>query len=181
MSFPSSFASVSDNPDVPRFFMSSSYRTSSMTFSLRLPTSRPVVEHTPARSAAALPLALPLHQHTPKDLARRGLGDLIHRLQVSDALVAPDPLRYVRQDVIGRRFGAGGPHHVRPGHLARLLVRDRDDRGVGHGGMRQEYAFDHRGGHLVALVLDQLLEAIDDEEVPVLVCMSDVAGVEPAL
>jgi hypothetical protein len=46
--------------------------------------------------------------------------------------------------------------------------------------MRQQHCFELGRRHLETFVLDQLLRAIDDEEVPVFVVVPDVARVQPA-
>src|SRR5207253_10663674 len=47
--------------------------------------------------------------------------------------------------------------------------------------MLAEHGLDLGGSHPKALVLDELLLAVDDEDVPALVLAADVAGVEPAV
>ena len=58
---------------------------------------------------------------------------------------------------------------------------DRDDRHVGDRRMRQQHRLQLRRSDLAGLVLDQLLQAVDQEEVAVLVRVADVAGVQPAV
>jgi hypothetical protein len=47
--------------------------------------------------------------------------------------------------------------------------------------VRDEHRLELGRRHLVALVLDQLLEPVDDVEEPVLVDPADVAGAKPAV
>jgi len=59
------------------------------------------------------------------------------------------------------------------GHLARLHVGAGYDGGVGDGGMREQDGLQFSRGHLPAFVLDQLFQAIHDEEVAVRVRVPD--------
>src|SRR5207249_7242829 len=56
-----------------------------------------------------------------------------------------------------------------------------DDAGVGDRGVLAEHRLDLSRSDTEALVLDELLLAIDDEDVALLVAAADVAGVEPAV
>src|SRR6185295_1399239 len=47
--------------------------------------------------------------------------------------------------------------------------------------MRQQYGFELGRRHLKTFVFDQLLRTIDDEEVSVFICVSDVACVQPSV
>ena len=83
-------------------------------------------------------------------------------------------------DVVARAASSPLEDDVRLGHLARLLVRLAHHGGVEDGGMRDQQRLELGGRHLQPLVLDQLLGAIDDEEEPLVVDVSHVAGVVPA-
>ncbi|BFO22469.1 hypothetical protein SHKM778_88570 [Streptomyces sp. KM77-8] len=65
--------------------------------------------------------------------------------------------------------------------LVAVLVADADDGGVGDPGVGEEQCLEFGGGDLEALVLDEFLHAVDDEEPAVLVNVADVAGVQPAV
>ena len=76
---------------------------------------------------------------------------------------------------------------VRPQHdeggrdLAGLVVGEADHRGVGDLRVGEQQRLELGRRHLEALVLDELLEPVDDEQVPVGVDVADVAGVQPAV
>src|SRR5207245_2945234 len=55
------------------------------------------------------------------------------------------------------------------------------DAAVGDRGILAEHVLDLAGADPEALVLDELLLTVDDEDVPALVLAADVAGVEPAV
>ena len=67
------------------------------------------------------------------------------------------------------------------GDLARLVVGQPDHGGVGDCGVGEQQRLELGRRHLEALVLDELLEPVDDEEVAVGVDVADVAGVQPAV
>ncbi len=72
-------------------------------------------------------------------------------------------------------------HHEGFRNLATLVIGQRYHRRIGYGGMAAQHCLELGGRYLEALVLDQLLQPIDDREVAVLICVTDVARVEPAL
>ncbi len=67
--------------------------------------------------------------------------------------------------------------------VARLIMPEsgylRDDGGVGDGGVGDEHGLELGGGDLEALVLDELLEPVHDEDLVVVVDEADVSGVQP--
>ena len=72
-------------------------------------------------------------------------------------------------------------HDERLRHLAGRLVGAGDHRGVGDRGVGEQDRLQFGRGDLVALVLDQLLEPVDDREPAVRVGNAEVAGVQPPL
>ena len=72
-------------------------------------------------------------------------------------------------------------HDERFGHLAGFLVGERDHGRVGDRRVREQERLQFGGGDLVALVLDQLLDPVDDPQRAVLLDAGDVAGVQPAV
>ena len=95
----------------------------------------------------------------------------------------------MRRDVLGDELHHGLlvelravlQHDERLRDLAGLLVEGGDDRGIRDLGMRQQQRLELGRRHLVALVLDELLEAVDDLELAVVVHLRDVAGVQEAV
>ena len=99
----------------------------------------------------------------------------------------------MRRDAVGDvgdhlvlgEVGAGGlPHDERLRHLLALVLTaaaHADDRGVGDLVVGQQQRLQLGRRHLVALVLDQLLDPVDDVEDAVLVDGRDVAGVQVAV
>ena len=124
-------------------------------------------------------LAFLLDQHAAQDLARGRLRDLLDRTRRR----APScrARRARRRRPSSPRGWPRPEDDERLRHLAGLLVGARDDRRVGDRGVGEQHRFQLGRRHLVALVLDQLLEPVDDEEPAVLVGVADVAGVQPAV
>ena len=83
--------------------------------------------------------------------------------------------------MISSAVAVAGERHEGLGHLAGLLVGPSDDRRLGDGRVRDEHRLELGRRHLVALVLDELLDAVDEHDVAVLVGAADVAGVQPAV
>ena len=84
------------------------------------------------------------------------------------------------RDVVENRLGVGFlfQHDDRFRHLAGFVIGTRNHRGVRDARMRQQHRFELRRRHLETLVLNQFLRAIDDEEMAVLVGITNVAGVQ---
>mmetsp|Transcript_20303 Transcript_20303/g.28547 ORF Transcript_20303/g.28547 Transcript_20303/m.28547 type:complete len:230 (-) Transcript_20303:289-978(-) len=120
---------------------------------------------------------LSVSQDSAQDLSTGAFRDLVDELHQADLLVRRHPLRNVPHDVVGGE-GVVLLHDEGLGQLIGLLIRDANDGGVGDLCVPEEERLQLRGGDLVALVLDELLEAVDDEEVAVFVHQRDVAGVE---
>src|SRR3954447_18160397 len=116
-----------------------------------------------------------------EDLARRPLGQLVDEPDLARVLVAGDLLLDVlAQLVLGdvltilqRDRGAD--------LFPQLGVRHAEHGGLGHRGMLVEDLLDLARVDVVAAADDQLLLAVDDEEVAVLVDLGHVATVEPAV
>src|SRR6185369_59957 len=66
-------------------------------------------------------------------------------------------------------------------HLSRLVIRIRNHCGVSNARMRQQHCFEFSGRYLKTFIFDQLLRTIDDEEVSIFICVSDVACVQPTV
>ena len=97
-----------------------------------------------------------------------------------EALVGRDALGDVGAQLLAVERAAR--HHERLRALAVALVGHADDRGVGDGRVGDAArASSSAGRDLEAADLDQLLEAVDEEDVPVLVDVAEVAGVQPAV
>src|SRR5437660_566882 len=69
---------------------------------------------------------------------------------------------------------------VADGDLAPTLVGPTDDGHLEHGVVLVEHPFDLGAGDVLAAGDDHVLQAVDNEQVAVLVTHADVAGVEPA-
>src|SRR5215210_2852925 len=115
-----------------------------------------------------------------EDLPRRSLGQLVHEPDRARVLVGRDLLLDVRPqlvhvDVLAVLEGDGGRDL-----LAELVVWHADHRHLGHRGVLVEHLLDLARVDVVAAADDQVLLAVDDEEVAVLVHAGHVAGVEPA-
>jgi hypothetical protein len=91
------------------------------------------------------------------------LRDLVDELDDPDLLVARDVAGHVRLELLGgprRRVG----HDEGLGQLARLVVGHADDRDVGDLRVGDEQRLELGRRHLEALVLDELLDAVDDRD-----------------
>ena len=66
-------------------------------------------------------------------------------------------------------------------YLTGFVVGDADHRSVGHRRVGEQERLELGRWDLEALVLDELLEPVDDEEVSLVVDVADVAGVEPSV
>ncbi len=70
-------------------------------------------------------------------------------------------------------------HHDRQRRLDPPRVRYSDHRGVGHRRVREQDTFDLGGVDVLATAHDQVLLAIDEPEIPVVVTPGEIATVEP--
>src|SRR5687767_10142738 len=96
-----------------------------------------------------------------------------------DALVWRDAFSDELHDRFGLRRLPQYDDRLR--NSARFLVGTRNNGGVRNTWMCHQHGFQLSRRHLQTFVLDQLLGAIDDEEVPVFVGVTDVAGVQPTV
>src|SRR5262249_19876098 len=65
--------------------------------------------------------------------------------------------------------------------LTPLLVRDPEHPGLLHGGVGEQYRLDLRRVDVLAARDDQVVAAVDDVQVPLMVQVAQVAGVQPAV
>ena len=91
---------------------------------------------------------------------------------------APRSLLRVRSDARG---GVRGGRDEREGQLARELVGHADDAHVRDGGVAEQQPFKLRGRDLEPAHLDELLDAVDDEDLLALVEVDFVARAYPAV
>src|SRR5256885_7810199 len=124
---------------------------------------------------------LSLRQFSPQDFSRRGAWHLVDELDFADAFVVGDPLLHESDELVRRGLHVRAQLHESLRDLAGLLVWLADDAGVGDSGVLAEHRLDLRRPDAEALVLDELLLAVDDEDITVVVTAADVAGVEPAI
>src|SRR5438093_8545291 len=131
-----------------------------------------------ARLGAGL---LPLGQLASQDLARRGARHLVDELDLAHALVVGDALLHEVHELVGRDRRACSELHERLRDLAGSFIRLADHSGVGDGRMLAEDRFDFRRPDPESFVLDELLLAVDDEDVAFLVDLAHVTGEEPSV
>src|SRR5438093_10896598 len=124
---------------------------------------------------------LPLGQLTSQDLARRGARHLVDELDLAHALVVGDALFHEVHELVRRDRRARTELHERLRELAGSFIRLADHSGVGDGRMFAEHRFDLRRPDAESFVLDELLLAVDDEDVALLVDLADVTGEEPSV
>uniref|UniRef100_A0A182JAX1 Uncharacterized protein n=1 Tax=Anopheles atroparvus TaxID=41427 RepID=A0A182JAX1_ANOAO len=72
-------------------------------------------------------------------------------------------------------------HHEGKRELSGPLVRNTDDGRVANAWVLKQNCLELGRWHLEALVLDQLLDTVDDEELAVVVVVRNIAGVQPAV
>ena len=119
------------------------------------------------------------HLHRRRELAAFDREVLLHELELLDLLVVGEG-RVERGDVLGDLFlrRAFGGNDQRGGELA--AVADHDC--VEDAGRELQLAFDRGGRDILSdRRLEQVLLAVDDDEVSVLVEVTDVAGFEEAV
>lgn len=92
-----------------------------------------------------------------------------------------DPLGHEGHYGLGRQFGLRPSHHEGQWILHAVGVEGTDHSGIGDLGVLQQHRFEHRRRHLVAAVLDQLFDPVDDAVQPLGVDGGRVAGVQPAV
>src|SRR3954464_4765022 len=117
---------------------------------------------------------------TFEDLARRPLRELVDEPDMARVLVRRDALLDEGAKLVGLQGLALLERDGRSDLLAERLVRDAHDGGFPDARVLVEDLLDLARGHVVAAADDQVLLAVDDEEVTVLVDTGHVAGVEPA-
>src|SRR3954462_13629221 len=116
-----------------------------------------------------------------EDLAGRALGELVHEPDLARVLVAGDLLLHEALELVGGDVLPLLEDHGGADLLAHRLVGHADHRGLEHALVLVEDLLDLARVDVVAAADDQLLLAVDDEEVAVLVDLAHVAGVEPAV
>src|SRR5579872_7486103 len=115
------------------------------------------------------------------DLAGRPLGQRVGDPHVPRVLVRRDLALDVVAQLLGGDGGARLEGHRGGDLLAERLVRHADHGGLGDRGMLVEHLLDLARVDVVAAADDQVLLAVHDVEVAVLVDPGQVAGVEPAV
>ena len=128
----------------------------------------------PARRQTSLPeLAL---EDLPRGVAGQSVehGDLLRHLEACQLGAA------VLQEQVRRHRRVLAHDDERHRHLAPSIIRTTHHGGLDHRVVLVENPLDLRAGDVLATRDDHVLEAIDDEEVSVLVADADVPGVEPA-
>ncbi len=118
-------------------------------------------------------------QQPPQNLPRRRLRDRVDEVEPSHLLIRCDTPGDVGHQLLCRRNAL--QHDERARDLAALDVLERHDGRIGNRRMREQHGFELGGRHLQPLVLDELLDAIDDVEIPVGVRVADVARMQPTV
>src|SRR4029453_15910993 len=116
-----------------------------------------------------------------EDLPGRALRQLVDEPHLARVLVGGDVLLDVRLQLRGRDRRSVLERHGGADLLAELGMGDPDDRALAHRRVLVEHLLELPRVDVVAAANDQLLLAVDDEEVAVLVDAPDVAGPKPAI
>src|SRR5579871_3438344 len=120
-----------------------------------------------------------LAQFFLQDLSRAGLREAFHEFNGARALI----VRNARAAEF-QQFGFCGAcarlqHHQRLGHLAPLLVRNRDHRGFVNSSMGGKRFFQFERRDILASTHDDVLGPIDNEKIAIFIHRGHVAGVKP--
>src|SRR5882724_10202399 len=125
------------------------------------------------------PGSIGFDEDATKDFSRSGFWYLIDEFDKANFFEESNLAGYEFHDQLAAYVIV--PHHIGLWHFAGLIIRAGDHRGINNGRMRQQNSFELCGRNLESLVLDQFFCAINDEEVSVIVRVTDVTGVEPAV
>src|SRR5438128_4967575 len=124
---------------------------------------------------------LSLGELAPEDLSRRGARHFLDELDLTHALVVGDPFFHECDELVGGGLRVRAKLHEGLRDLAGFVVALADHAGVGDRGVFAEDGLHLGRPDAESLVLDELLLAIDDEDVPLLVLLADIARIEPAV
>src|SRR3989304_6578215 len=122
---------------------------------------------------------LPVDKLPPPTLPHRVPGDGLDELHLSHLLVGGYPLLYVGHQLIRPRLSPGDEDDVGLGHLPTRRILFGDYAGIQHCWVLPQHLLQLRRGYGVALVFDDVLLAVEDVDVALLVGPDDVAGAEP--
>src|SRR5206468_10020558 len=125
--------------------------------------------------------SLALCELPAQDLSRRGARHLVDKLDLPHPLVIGYALLHEGHELLRRGLRVRAQLHERFRDLPGFLIRLADHARIGDRGVLAEHRLDLRRADPEPLVLDELLLAIDDENVTLVVSAPDVAGVEPAV
>src|ERR1700691_3421023 len=140
----------------------------------------PVTGRSPDRLRGLRELGVRVPDLPPGDLAaRHPFQRVVLDDHVPGHLVAGQPLPAERDDRVGGEGSVGADDGGR--HLAELGVGRGNHTHLAHLGQLADQRLDLRGRHVVAARDDDVLEPVDDPDVPVGVLDADVAAVEPAV
>src|SRR5258705_10984178 len=130
--------------------------------------------------AAGAPGPVGLAELELLELAGGGADERVADLHRGRALVVGHAAPAMVHQVPLGGAPAGAPDPEGLDRFAPLLVRDADDRDLGHRGMLEQAVFDLDGRHVLAPRDDHVLLAVADRDERV-VAVAAVAGVEPAV
>src|SRR3954463_13959614 len=116
-----------------------------------------------------------------EDLAGRPLRQIVHEPDVTWVFVGGDALLDERAQVPRRRPGPGLERDRRPDLLAEGLVRDADHRRLADVRVLVDDLLDLARVDVEAAADDDVLLAVDDVVVAIVVDARDVAGAKPAV
>ena len=122
-----------------------------------------------------------ISQDPPEYLPGGGLGNLVDELHSPNLFVMGDMLGHVVSKLLSRHGPTRLGDHESLGNLAGFLIGNRHYGNVCHRRMGDQERLQFCRRYLESLVLDEFLETVDDEVVPFLVDMTDVARMEPSV
>src|SRR2546426_348716 len=117
----------------------------------------------------------------PQEFPDGGLGQSLAKLHALRDLVRGQVSPAVVADLLLGQAHASPRDHPGHHHLSRMRVRDARDADLCDGSVRRDDFFDLARPNLKAARLDEILLAIGDREITVLVERAQITGIEPAV
>jgi hypothetical protein len=115
------------------------------------------------------------------DFAGRPCRDFRHNVDQIRDLERRQPVTDEIPQTVHADFGIPAQHHRGSDVLAKSLVGDAEGARFDHLGMAPQHLLDLRRRHLLSAAIDDVLDATNDEKIPVAIEVSEVAGAKPAV
>eukprot|EP00128_Syssomonas_multiformis_P011082 Colp12_sorted_trinity150504_noHs@2979 len=119
-----------------------------------------------------------LTQHTPEDLTRGRLGDLINEVDTATQLLVGGNVLSERLEVLLRDLHRRLAHNEGSRQLTSLFTRLANHSDISHIGVCEEKSLELSRGHLEPLVLDELLQPVNNRNTALRVDDGNVTSVQ---